>query len=151
MVEGIRLGFKEVIDLLDCAPRVCTLEFRSMPWLRENYLSIEQSGKFQRVSETNMVTHIIYKGEYTMDEVKLLVALCPRVQHLSIYLEQSTGESVIRFLLDRTNPNTCHLCSLGIRRYATFWLDKLNHLLKSKSLLNDYTLKLIDSELYLWW
>jgi hypothetical protein len=149
--EGNRLGFKEIIDLLDCAPQMCTLEFRSMPWLIENYFSIAQSEKFRRVSETNMVTHIIYKGESTLDKVKLLVALCPRIRHLSIYLEQTTEESVIRLLLDRTNPNTCHLCSLGIRRCATFFLDKLNHLLKSESLLNDYTLKLIDSELYLWW
>jgi len=149
--EGSRLGFKEIIDLLDCAPQVCTLGFRSMPWLRENYLSIEPSEKFRRVSETNMVTHIIYRGESTLDKVKLLVALCPRIRHLSIYLEQTREESVVRLLLDRTNPNTCNLCSLCIRQFATFWLDKLNHLRESKSLLNDYTLKLIDSKLYLWW
>ena len=143
--------FKKIIDLLDRAPRVNTLEFQSMPWFRDKYLSIEQTEKFRRISETNIITYITYDGDCTLDKLKLLVALCPRVQNLSIYLDQNTDASIIRFLLDRSNPNTSHLCLLYIRRHAMFWYEKLDHLLKSEQLLDDYTLKLADSELYLWW
>ena len=146
-----RLCFKKIIDLLDCTPHVQTLVFRSMPWFRRSYLSIEQSEKFRRIAETNVITHITYSDECGMDEVKLLVSLCSRVQHLSVRLDRRSGESIIRFLISRTNPNTSHLCALCIRISGKFWYKRLDHLLESERLLDDYTLRMIDSELYLWW
>ena len=140
-----------IIDLLDCAPQVHTLVFHSVPWFKCSHWSIEQSEKFRRISETNVITHIVYNGECDLDEVKLLVKLCPRVQHLSTCLDHGSGEPIIRFLTSRTNPDTSHLCVLHMRVSGKFWYERLNHLLESERLLDDHTLKLIDSELYLWW
>ena len=114
----------------------------------ENYLSIEQSELFRRISTSNAITHITLDDRCTLNKMKLFIALCPRVQHLSIYPEMGMQDSIIRFLF---NPNTCHLCLLCIRGFGQFQFEQLIHLLKSQSLFVDYTLKFTGSELYLWW
>ena len=144
-------SFHTIVDLLGSTPEVRTLILQSTHCFTDSDLSIEQTEQFRRISETNMITNIIYDGSCTMDTMKLLVALCPRTQHLSIHLDQTANESILRFLLDRTNPNTRYLCLLCIEGLVTVWWDILNHLLKSKSILDDYTLKLTALEIYLWW
>lgn len=147
------LCFKKFIDLLDCAPHMQTLVFESIHWFKRSDFSIEQNEQFRRVSEKNVITHITCVHACDFDEVKLLVSLCPRVQHLTICLayKQVEGESIIRFLLSRTNLRTSRLCALCIRISGEFWAERMNHLFKSEQLLDDYTLGLISSELYLWW
>ena len=59
---------------------------------------------------------------------------------------------IIRFVLDKTNQNTRHLYSLCFSRaYDNKWLENLDRLLKYELLLNDYTLKSVNSQLYSWW
>lgn len=146
------LSFEKILDLLDDTPQLHTLIFEAVPWIRRNHLLLAQSEKFRRVSKANVITHITYNDVCGLNEAELLSALCPQLRHFSLSLIYGLGESVIRFLLKRANPNTCHLCVLCIRGFGNVWYETLNSLLKSERLLDDYTLKLIDgSGLYLWW
>ena len=143
---------EKILDLLDYTPQLHTLVFQSVHWLTRKHLLVEQSEKFRRIVKTNVIAHIIYNDVCRLDEAKFLLGLCPRIQHFSLSLDHTSGESVIRFLLDRTNPNTCHLCVICIRGFGKSWYERLDPLLKSERLLDDYTLKLTDdSGLYLWW
>ena len=128
-----------------------TLIFPSILFFQDNYLSIEQSETFRRVSRTNIITHIIYNDVCTLEKVKLLVALCPRIQNLSICTGHELEKPIIRFLLNRSNSNTRHLCFLCIRECQILCSIMLEHLITSESLLDDYILNETDSKLCLWW
>lgn len=147
------LSIKEIIDLLDCAPHVHTLVFRSMTLFKRSYLSIAQNEQFRRVSETNVITHITCIDPCNFNDVELLVSLCSRVQYLSICLhyKAAEGDSIIRFLVSRTNLHTSRLCTICIQKSGEVWRNRVRSLLKSERLLDDYSLRLIYTELYLWW
>lgn len=77
-----------------------------------------------------------------LKNLKLLLALCSRIQHLSIDATKDDLESKAQFLLDKNNSNTRHL-------YFTL-MNQLDRSLKSKFLPNDdYTLKYDGRNVYL--
>ena len=149
--ESTQFRLEQIIDLLDSAPNIHVLIFPSIPCFGRKYLSIEQDEKFRRISKTNIITHVTYGGKCDLDDVKLLVELCPQVQYLSICIDDEVGDAIIRFLTKRNNPNTSHLCTLCIEKAKNLTLERLNRLFKSERFVDDYTLKFTDSRLYLWW
>jgi hypothetical protein len=151
VVQCHRFPFIKLLDLLCFTPHIHTLIFQSMSLYGHNYRSVEQSESFQRVSTTNTITHVTCKNRCTLEKVKLLIALCPRVQHLAINTLVKTLKPITRFLLDKSNQNTCHLCLLCFTRVSGTWFELLDKLVKSEKLLDDHNLKSIDSGLYLWW
>jgi hypothetical protein len=118
---------------------------------KDDYVSIQQSEDFQLVSNRNTIQNVICDVACNLEQIKLLVALCPQLNSLTMNRRTRDLESIVRFLLDRTNANTGHLCLLCFSRAWNNWCDKLDQLIKSETLLNDYTLKQIDWNLYLWW
>ena len=141
-----------MIDILCFTPNLHMLSFESMPLYKNDHLAdVEQWENFRRVSETNQIRHVTFRDKCTLEKVKLLVALCPRVQYLSISTLVRTLEPIIRFLLDKNNTNTRQLCLLCFSRACVVWFKRLDLLIKLESLLDDYTLKCTGSQLHLWW
>lgn len=151
IIQCHHFSFKKIIDLLRFTPNIHTLTFESMPFYKDDYASIEQSESFQLISNINTITHVTFKDKCTLAKLQLLVGLCPRVQHLSINTLILIVEPITRFLLDKTNPNTQHLYSLHFSRACRSWSERLDLLIKSETLLNDYKLKSTGSNLHLWW
>jgi hypothetical protein len=151
VIECHYFSFMKMIDLLSHTPNIHTLIFESMPFYRNDFISIEQSETFRFVSSTNNITDVTFKEKCTLEKLRLLVALCPRLQHLTINTFMKDLEPITGFLLERTNQNTSHLFSLCFLRACSSWYAKLNTLIKSEILLDDYMLKLVGTKLYLWW
>ena len=151
MIECTRFFFDKLVDLLSFTPNLHTLIFESIPVQTSDCLSIDQNEDFRRVSETNMIRYVTFRNKCTLDKVELLVALCPRIQHLSIRTSTRTAEPITRFLLDKNNANTRQLCLLCFLRAGKAWSKRFTRFIESESLLTDYTLKSTGSELYLWW
>jgi hypothetical protein len=148
-----RFSVQKVIKILCHTPNLHTLALKSMPCYRKNkdYTSIEESKDFQLTSNTNVITNVTCDAECTFEQIRLLTALCPQMQYLTLDTPSNTFEAIVRFLLDKTNPNTCHLFSLCFSRAWTNKFERLNTLIKSETLLDDYILKLVRSKIYLWW
>jgi hypothetical protein len=144
---------QKVIKILFYAPNVHTLELQSILCYQKSncYASIKKSKSFQQVCNTNIITNVTCDAECTLQQIKLLVALCPQIQHLTINALLDGIESIVRFLLDKTDHNTRHLCSLCFSKVYDISLEKVDMLIKSEALLDDYTLKIIDRKLCLWW
>ena len=122
-----------------------------MPFYNNDSALVEQSETFRSIAGTNVITHVTFKDKCSVEKLKLLLTLCCRVQYLSVNTLARTMEPITRFLLDKTNPNTRHLCSLCFTRACRNWPERLRLLIDSDTLLTDYILKLVDSNLYLWW
>lgn len=105
---------------------------------------------FQSVSNINNITDVTCETECTFEKVKLLVALCPQMQHLTIDILVRDLESITQFLLDKTDQNASQLCSLWFSGRYKDWARKMDSLIRSKALADDYTLKGVEEKLYLW-
>ncbi|CAF4268043.1 unnamed protein product, partial [Adineta steineri] len=151
VIESNPISLTKLIELLRCTPHIHTLVLKSMSLYGINYNSIQQNQSFQLVSNANTITNVTCNGECTLEKLQILVALFPRIQHLTIKPHTKNLESCTRFLVEKTNRNTNHLCSLCLLTTAKNWLTRLNTLIASETLLDDYMLKMIDWHLYLWW
>ncbi|CAF4515039.1 unnamed protein product [Rotaria sp. Silwood2] len=152
-IECDRFSIQKVIKILCCAPNLNTIKLKSMLCYKKSndYTSIKESNDFRQVSKTNTVTNVICTIGCTLDQIQLLVALCPRMKHLSIGGFMTDIESITRFLLNKTNQNTRYLCLLCFSGTPVNAVQRLDILMKSERLLYDYLLRKIDCILYLWW
>ncbi|CAF1407883.1 unnamed protein product [Adineta steineri] len=151
VVESNPLPLTKLIELLRCTPHIHTLVLKSMSLYGVNYNSIQQNQSFQLVSNTNTITNVTCNGECTLEKLQILIALFSRIQHLTTKLYANNLESCVRFLLEKTNQNTNHLCLLSLLSANKIWYTRLRTLIESETLLDDYMLKMIDWNLYLWW
>jgi hypothetical protein len=110
-----------------------------------NYLLIQQSENFQLVFNKNMITNV------TIEEIQLIVALCYRLEYLTIRISTDFFVPILRFLLPKSNENIRHLFLLCILGVPEDMVNLLKTLIRSEKLFDDYSLKFIDNKLYLWW
>jgi hypothetical protein len=151
VIECHHFSFIRVIELLRNSPNIQTLILESMPLYKKDRMSIQQSETFRLLSNTNTITDVTLKDKCTLDRIEMIIALCPRLQHFTLDTHMKDMESLIRLLLEKSQQNTCHMFSLCFSRATKHWYQKLEALIKSETLLDDYMLKLVGSELYLWW
>lgn len=150
-IECHRFAFGKVVRLLSIIPNIHTLILKSMPVYRNEYVSIKKCAYFRSVSNTNNITNVTIEEKCTLEKLQLLVALCPRLEHLRINPHIKSLESILRFISDKTNHNTRHLFSLTFFDIERKCLNKPKHLIKSEKLLDNYSLMAIDRRVYLWW
>ena len=143
-------SFIKLIELLSLTPNVHTLILPCVICYRDGYMSIERSKAFRLVSKNNMITNVTLESNCTLENVRMLITLCPRLECLTIKTHVENLQSTIRFLLERNYQNSRHLCTLCFLTATNALYKKLERLIKSEKLLNDFMLKLIGSKLYLW-
>jgi hypothetical protein len=148
-----RFSVQKVIKILCHSPKIHTLTLTSMPCYRKvnDYTSTEERNEFELVSNTNVITTVTCKTKCTLEHIKFLVALCPRIEHLIIDTLSRDLEPITQFLLNKTNQNARHLCSVCFSRACNNWLEKVDTIIKSETTLDDYMLKQVRWKLNLWW
>lgn len=151
VIECEHFSLYHLIDLLSCTSNLHTLIFQSISFHKDDQLLLEQNERFRRVCEMNRIQCIIFHELCTMERVKLLVTLCPRVEHLTIQVSMEIIKAVTRFLLKKNNPNTRYLSSICFTNLSQSWYTGLEALIKFERLLDHYACKSTDTQLYLWW
>ncbi|CAF3316962.1 unnamed protein product [Rotaria socialis] len=115
---------------------------------REDTLT-EQSQSFQYVYNRNMIKSIIVNEKYSLQKIKILVALCPHVEYLNIGTERKALALIMRFLLSQTNAGELFfLCTSGVPKSCR---DEVQKLIQLEKLVRDYLIEFINGNLYLWW
>lgn len=144
--------FEYVIELLNFIPNIKTLELSSILLHRTNCVSIQQNKTFQIVSKTNTIINLSFTRECTLDKIQLLTILFPRLEYLTMNSVNKNWKSKAQFLLSKSNNNTRrYLSLLCISRPCKDLVEYLTNLNEAEKLLHDYTIKVIDRKLYLWW
>jgi len=143
--------FERLIELLSFTPNIHTLKFNAILLYRTNSVSFQQNDIFQIVSNMNTVINVTISKEITLEKIQLLTALFPRLECLTMNLDKEDLEPIARFLLAKFNNNTRHLSSLCISKQRRDFIGNLRNLIEAEKLLHDYTLKVINRKLYLWW
>ncbi|CAF3461390.1 unnamed protein product [Rotaria sp. Silwood2] len=151
IIECSPFSFREIIELLCFMPNIHTLIFLSMPKFKGKYHIIKQSEKFRLFSNINTITDMTIIGSLKFEENHLLINSCQHLQHLVINTTIDDLELDIRLLSSKYHCHTLHYCSLCILKATTYWAMKVQSLIQSDKLFNNYILKLVGSNLYLWW
>ncbi|CAF1233529.1 unnamed protein product [Rotaria sp. Silwood1] len=150
-IECHHFSFEQLIELLQFTPNVHVLKLDSILLYRTNSLSIQQNDLSKLVSKINTITKVTISKEITLEKIQLFTTVFPRIEYLTINLYKEDLQPIARFLLSKSHNNTRYLSSLCISKQRNDLMIILENLIKSKKLLRDYTLKVINRKLYLWW
>ncbi|UJR32674.1 hypothetical protein I4U23_020135 [Adineta vaga] len=116
-----------------------------------NVSLVEQSELFRQVATTNKITNLTINELISIENIKLPTLLCSRMQHLTINQYGQYVQSSIQFILSKSKNDLQYLCSLRARNFHKPMLSIVKTLIESEELLDNYLIKLIDADLYLWW
>jgi len=112
----------------------------------------QQSDIFKYVSTTNKIINVeVFNWSPTLEQIQLFFNLFPQLEYFKIAIDKKEFEQVIRFLFSKTTNKPRHLFFLCILRLPKRCLRELNMLIKSENLLDDYFIKFLNHDLYLWW
>ncbi|CAF1584378.1 unnamed protein product [Rotaria sp. Silwood1] len=150
-IECHYFSFEQLIELLQFTPNVHVLKLESILLYRTDSVSIQQNELSKLVSNMNTITKVTISKEITLEKIQLLTTVFPRMEYLTINLYKQDLQPIAQFLLSKSNNNTRYLSSLCISKQRNDLMTILKTLIKSKKLLRDYTLKVINRKLYLWW
>ncbi|CAF4984237.1 unnamed protein product [Rotaria sp. Silwood1] len=150
-IKSSNFPFEQIIKLIHFTPNLHTLKLDFLS-LNEIYLKlIEQNEIFRYVSNTNKITNIDIGEKCTLEIFQLIMYLFPQVEYLKIRINKKEINQIIRYLFSKTTNKIRRLFFLCISQISKVCLRELNFLIKSENLLNDYSIKYINRDLYLWW
>jgi hypothetical protein len=144
-------SFMHMIEILSVMVNIRELTLASLPLDEINSATIQENVTFQLVSMTNVVKNVILEEEYSLERIELLIALCPRLQHLTLNEINHSLLSIIRLLLSKNNANNRHLSSLCLLKVNNAVKEKVKMVIEKEKLLDDFSIKYINHKLYLWW
>jgi len=148
MIDCYYFPFEELIHLLYFTPNLHTLKFQFLSLNDRRLKLIEKNDIFQYVSKKNQIKNLDLDGTCTFETMQLFMNLFPQVEYLKTQMKRKQIGQIIRFLLSKANHQLFFLC---ISETAKICLRELNTLIKTENLLDDYFMKFVDRDLYLWW
>jgi hypothetical protein len=82
-----------------------------------------------------------------LDEIQFFIHLFPQIESLSTGVVRKEIVQITRCILTEMD----HLFFFHITDIIRTYLQRLNLLIKSENLLDNYLIKFIDQDIYLWW
>jgi hypothetical protein len=142
---------KTLFELLQFSSNIQTLILNCTSLCESSFILIQQYETFQLVLKTNKIINLIITTECTLEVTKLLVNLCPQLQHLTINILKNHFIATLRFLLSKSIR---HLYSLCLQHVSEDGILILNELIQQKKQYNHYFMKVSEvsqDTVYLWW
>ncbi|CAF1229849.1 unnamed protein product [Rotaria sp. Silwood1] len=143
--------FEQLINVLRFTPNIHTLTLNCQSITQTDSKLIQQGEPFRLTSNANRIINVTIKENYSSESIKLLVVLCPRIQHLTIDTYSLDLESIMRFILSETKTSIRDLCSICTKNTAILMDEILKRLIDSEELFPNYLIDLVATDLYIWW
>ena len=143
--------FEQLINVLRFTPNIHTLTLNCQSITQTDSKLIQQSEPFRLASNANRIINVTIKENYSSESIKLLVVLCPRMQHLTIDIFSLDLESIMRVILPETKTSIRDLCSIRTKNTTKLMDEILKRLIDSEELLENYLIDLAATHLYIWW
>ncbi|CAF3997641.1 unnamed protein product [Rotaria sordida] len=140
-----------IVKLLHCTPKLTTLKFDSFVLDEINMKLFEQSKLFEYVSNTNTIKNLEIRNDCLFKQIQLIVNLLPKLEYFKSGMNRKEIGNIIRFLITKPNNKIQNLFFICISETPKICLREINLLIKLENLLNDYFIKYINRDLYLWW
>lgn len=144
-------NFGKLLHLLQVVPNVHTLKVYSISIDAMDCSSIEKSELFHLVSTRNVIRTLTIDSQCRYEQIELALHLCPRLQHLNMNIYWNDFNAIFEFIFDKQQKNSRHLFSICLQDAYQRTIRELSDLNRSKNFLDDYSIKLIGTKLYIWW
>jgi hypothetical protein len=152
LIDRYYLTFNEIADVLLYIPNIDTLGIKGISTTAKEISTLRKSEKFLLVSEQNKVKNVII-CDYLLMTIKMLIDLCPELQHLSFNTFHKSFIEIVRYLLSKNTRKFSDISSFSLRKFPldNKLIEKVKTIVQSKKHINDYSLKVLQNEFYLWW
>ena len=150
-IKSYSLSLEPIINLICFTPNLQTLKFNFLCIVKINTKSIEQSRIFQYVSNTNKIKYLDFHSECSLERVQLIVKLFPKLEYMKIEMKKKETNEIVRFILTNNKTQKGHLFFLCMSQAPKRCLKQLNMLINLENLLDNFYMKFVNHDLYLWW
>ncbi|CAF1267412.1 unnamed protein product [Rotaria sordida] len=141
-------SIEQLMKLLHFTPNLHTIKYFSIFFNGIDLTSIKKID----LSTKNQVKKLeIYHEGCTIEEFQIILNIFPQLEYFKIGMSQNEIEQFIPFLASKTYFKTHSLFFLCISQLRKRFIPELNRLIKSKNLHDNYLIKIVYCDLYLWW
>jgi hypothetical protein len=146
-----RFSFEQLVHLLSATPNVLALTYACQSVGGSETKSIQQTDMFRSVARNNRITKVAATGMYFMSTMQTLVTLCPRVQYLTMEHHAKHTKASLQWILSRCETDLPSLCLICMQS-ATKSIEVVREtLIDTNDLPENYSVRQIGEDLYLWW
>jgi hypothetical protein len=151
VIDSYEFSFEQMVELIRFIPNLHTLKLHLSHRYETSPELIEQSDNFQYVSHRNKIKNLELPERCCLKRIFLYDNLFPQIEYLKTGMNRKEIGEIIRYLLSKNNNQTRHLLFLSISQIPKICLREINILIKQENLLDDYSIKFNNQNLYLWW
>lgn len=149
--EYIDCPFERIVDLIRFTPYLHTLKISFLSISKKSMQVLQQNPIFQEVSLNNRIKNIEINHQCSFERIQMLVTLFFHVEYFKIGMKRKEVPLIFRYLFSKTSSRPPNLFYLCISHIPQVCLGEVKLLLTLEGLLDDYAIKLIRRNLYLWW
>jgi hypothetical protein len=154
-IDCSQIDLLTFIKFLHHLPNLDALRLSVSSSLLSTYLYAEKSGIIQAISNKNNITKVNINKMIDIEEIRLIIDLCPRMRYLEIdCINEIDLVSLLRFISTKQNnkhiPYLRILC-LHVQNFNDRMVEKLTKTITSEKLLIDYEIKCIGDTINLFW
>ena len=145
LMDEQELCIDQLLELLTFTSNIHSLTFAQMFFLDFHPLSIKQTDMFHQISMKNKITELNIEHGCKLEHLEFFINLCPRLQHLTIGISETSLKSILKFLLSNKDSNLFSLRILNMNK------ETINEIIHREILLENYSIEHENSAIHLWW
>jgi len=111
---------------------------------------IKRTNSFLCVINTNKVHTLNIRHQRTVEKIQLIADLLHQLKYLNIGMTTKEISPIVQYLLSN-RKKLPYLFLLCIFEISVIFLKKINAMIERQQLLNDYFIKFVNRDMYLWW
>ena len=142
---------EDVIRLIGSTPSLHTLKLHFAYIAEKDLKFLEQSVIFQDVSAKNQIRHVYCSNRCELTKIQFFMKLFPQMEYFHVSTNRSEINEIISHFFPRNFQSfhrLVYLCLTGIPKIC---LQEVDRFIKSNNLLENYSLKYLHRDLYIWW
>ena len=145
------LSIQNILRLIGSTPNLHTFKLY-FSYINENDLKLlEQSAVFRGIALKSRTRYVYSLNRCTINEIQFLMKLFPRMESFHVPIRRREITEIILHIF-QTNFRSLHrLLSLCLADVPKACLQEVDRLIKSRNLLQNYSLKYLNRDLYIWW
>ena len=154
-LEIFEVSIYMFIQILNLLFKLDSIKVSTLPIIQSRSFSTNEKEMINLISQKNQIKKVNLKMINTINEVSLILELCPRITYLKIdSINNIDIESFVRFILIKIKTICNHqlrLLCFCISAADDKMVKNLQTMIDSRNLLLNYTIKRILNNIYLEW
>ncbi|CAF3845704.1 unnamed protein product, partial [Rotaria sp. Silwood1] len=150
IIKHVHIKFDQFLDVLYLTPHLHTFKSDFLSLDNIDPSAIRETDTFLHVLHTNRIKTFELRHECTLEDIQLIVDLFHQLNYLNIGMKSKEIEPIVEHVLLNRSSKTHYLFFLCVFDISVMHLKRLTVILEERNLLNDYLIKFVNRDMYLW-